>query len=403
MEELEIETLSEPLIPIEARSLDNETLICQVQPLLGVTHSENLLWNRNRPEDIANVLGTMTFQGYVNTPLQTLDGIVVQQPIRFFPLAEEAKRLVEEIRIEKLNEQWAGIPHEKLLNQSFWDQLNSLQILEQLAPLKLAKQHLPADIIDIQECLGKADNIPFNQLYYIVENCTDRYYTKVIKTFVSIIKRQFADRQLLLVTTAHCLKFLEEYLDRQAQIWKIFHKHHNIPDDLEDLHLHFDNFKTSLETDFNHLKKVTSCNIQNIQTSLNLQQKYSSSLCSHVNNIYGKLSELQKQIQHHCMYMNQGVTVQIEAPEFDPDIDRDRPPSNVKKTDEVSIQGTLPTIPIDLSLKQIQHNQLVKKLIGLMLSLCKFQEYLHRQPGQKNKDTIDIKPSTTLKIMKSPN
>ena len=149
------------------------------------------------------------------------------------------------------------------------------------------------DIIDILECLGKADNIPFNQLYYITENCADRYYTNMIKTFVSIIKRQFADRQLLLVNTVHCLKFLEEYLDRQAQIWKIFHKHHNIPDDLEDLHLHFDNFNTSLETDFNHLKEATS---RNIQTSLNLQQTYSSSLCLHVNNIYSKLLELQKQI-----------------------------------------------------------------------------------------------------------
>ena len=70
----------------------------------------------------------------------------MQQPKRFLHLAEEAKRLVEEIRIEKLNEQWAGIPHEKLLNQSFCDQLNSLQILEHLAPLELAKQHLPVDI-----------------------------------------------------------------------------------------------------------------------------------------------------------------------------------------------------------------------------------------------------------------
>ena len=144
------------------------------------------------------------------------------------PLAEEAKRLVEEICIEKLNKQWSGIPHKK---QSFWDQLNSLQILEQLAPLELAKQHLLADIIDILECLGKADNIPFNQLCYIAENCADHYYSKVIETFVAIIKRQFADRQLLLVNTAHSLKFLEEYSDRQAQIWKIFHKHHNIPDD----------------------------------------------------------------------------------------------------------------------------------------------------------------------------
>ena len=185
MEELDIETLSESLMPIDDRSSDNDTLICQVQPLLGTTHRENLqLHNRNRPEDITDVLGTNAFQGYVNTSLQTLDGIVVQQPKRFLPLAEEAKRLAEEIHIENLNEKWAGIPHKQLLNQSFRDQLNSPQILEQLAPLELAKQHLPADIIDILEHLGKADNIPFNQLYYIAENCTDRYYTKVIEALL---------------------------------------------------------------------------------------------------------------------------------------------------------------------------------------------------------------------------
>ena len=85
--------------------------------------------------------------------------------------------------------------------------------------------------------------------------------------------------------------------------------------------------------------------MQNIQTSLNLQQTYSSSLCSHVNDIYSKLSELQKQIQHHRTYMNQGDTVQIEAPDFDPDIDKDRPLSNDEKPNEVTTQGTLPTIP----------------------------------------------------------
>ena len=48
----------------------------------------------------------------------------------------------------------------------------------------------------------------------------DQYYTKVMEPFVLIIKRQFADHQLLLVNTAHCLKFLEEYIDRQSQIYK---------------------------------------------------------------------------------------------------------------------------------------------------------------------------------------
>ena len=154
------------------------------------------------PDDILDILGTRVYQGYVETPLQTLDCIIVNQPKWFLPLAEEAKRIAEEIRIEKINEQWAGIPHEQLLNQSFNDQLNSIKILEQLAPLQLEKEHLSGDIIDILERLGKADNIPFNQLYYIAENCADHYYSKVIETFVSILKCQFADRQLLLVNTA---------------------------------------------------------------------------------------------------------------------------------------------------------------------------------------------------------
>ena len=85
----------------------------------------------------------------------------------------------------------------------------------------MAKEHLPSGITDILERLRKADNIPFNQLYYIAENCADRYYSKVIKTFVFLIKRQFVDRQTLLVNTVHSLKFLEEYVNKQAQIWKV--------------------------------------------------------------------------------------------------------------------------------------------------------------------------------------
>ena len=191
-----------------------DTLISQVMPLLGITPSENTqLQNRNTPEDIADVLGTRAFQRYVDTPLQTLDGIIINQPKHFLPLTKEAKRIAEEIRIEKINEQWAGIPQEQLLNQSFNDQLNSIQMLEQLAPLQLVKENQPGDIVDILKRLGKADNIPFNQLYYIAKNCADRYYSKVIETFVVLLKCQFMDRQLLLVNTAKSLKFLEDYVD----------------------------------------------------------------------------------------------------------------------------------------------------------------------------------------------
>ena len=205
--------------PMTEVTSTGDTPVSQVTPLLGITPRENTqLQSRNMPEDIADILGTRAFQRYVDMPLQTLDGIIVKQPKHFLPLAKEAKRITEEIRIEKINEQWAGILREQLLNQSFHDQLNSIQILGQLAPLQLVKQHLPGDIVDILERLGKADNIPFNQLYYIAENCVDRYYSKVIETFVALLKCQFMDRQLLLVNTARSLKFLEEYMDRQALI-----------------------------------------------------------------------------------------------------------------------------------------------------------------------------------------
>ena len=74
-------------------------------------------------------------QEYIKTPLQTLDSIYVNQPKRFLPLAKEGKKLAEEFRKEQVASQWAGISHEKLLQESFVEQLNSLQILDQLAPL----------------------------------------------------------------------------------------------------------------------------------------------------------------------------------------------------------------------------------------------------------------------------
>ena len=305
-----------------------DTLVSQVTPLLGITPHENTqLQSRNTPEDIADILGTRAFQRYVDTPLQTLDGIIVNQPEHFLPLAKEAKRIAEEIRIDKINEQWAGIPREQLLNQSFNDQLNSIQILKQLAPLQLAKEHLPGNIVQILERLGKADNIPFNQLDYIAKNCADHYYSKVNETFVALLKWQFVDRQLILVNTARSLKFLEDYADRQALIWKIFQRHKTIPDDIQDLHLHIDNFKSNIEKEFSFLKEATRKNVENFQSSLNLQQMYSAALSFHINNIYNKLAEIQQQLSHPNQHMNTGNVIQIEAPDFDPDIDEALPTS----------------------------------------------------------------------------
>ena len=76
---------------------------------------------------------------------------------------------------------------------------------------------------------------------------------------------------------------------------------------------------------------MTRKNIENFQTSLNLQQTYSVALGSHINNIYHKILEIQ-QLPHPTQHMNTGDIIQINAPEFDPDIDG-RPP--MKEHEEI--------------------------------------------------------------------
>ena len=149
------------------------------------------------------------------------------------------------------------------------------------------------------------------------------------------------DRQLLLVNTARSLKFLEEYMDRQVLIWKIFQKHENISDDIQDLHFHIDDFKTNIEKVFSLLKEATHKNIENFQSPLNLQQTYSMALCSHVNNIYNKLVEIQQQLPHSAQHMNTGNMIQIEVPDFDPDIDEAFPIPMNQNTDHEETQGSV--------------------------------------------------------------
>ena len=165
-----------------------------------------------------------------------------------------------------------------------------------------------------------------------------------------LLKQQFADRQLLLINTTRSLKFLEEYADRQALIWKIFSKHENIPDNIFDLHLHIDDFKINIQKEFNFLKEATCKNVENFQTSINLQQTYSAALGSHINNIYHKISEIQQQLPHSTQHMNTGDVIQINALEFDPDIDS-RPPTKEHR----EIQGS--DSPIQYLSRQSKQNE----------------------------------------------
>ena len=91
LERKEIPTLSTMQETMTHTNVAADTLVSQVTPLLGITpHKSTQLQNTNTQEDIKEILGTRAFQRYVDTPIQTLDRIIVNQPKRFLPLAQEA-------------------------------------------------------------------------------------------------------------------------------------------------------------------------------------------------------------------------------------------------------------------------------------------------------------------------
>ena len=95
--------------------------------------------------------------------------------------------------------------------------------------------------------------------------------------------------------------------------------------------------QSGIEKEFTFLKEATRKNVENFQSSLNLQQTYSAALCSHINNIYNKLVEIQQQFAHPNQHMNTGDVIQIEVPDFDPDIDEALPIWNI---DHPETQGS---------------------------------------------------------------
>ena len=156
--------------------------------VIGLTTEEQCRREEDPNLTLDELLGLSSCEDHISTPLWTLDGLYVNQPNRFLPLAQEARKFAKKIKAEEEALQWSGIPVEQLLNNSFTEQLNCIQSLQQVAPLHATKDHLPKDIISILERLGKVDNTPFDKLYYLEESCADRYYTSIIKTFIEIIK-----------------------------------------------------------------------------------------------------------------------------------------------------------------------------------------------------------------------
>ena len=98
-------------------------------------------------------------------------------------------------------------------------------------------------------------------------------------------------------------------------------KYNNLPD-------HFHDLNTTLQAKFELLKKATSKNVQNIQEAVQSQQQYTTVLFGHINTLYTKLVQLDKQIQMHCIYPHpQSDVIQLNTPDYDPDIDREPAPT----------------------------------------------------------------------------
>ena len=92
-------------------------------------------------------------------------------------------------------------------------------------------------------------------------------------------------------------------------------KYHSLPD-------HFHDLKTTLQAEFDLLKEATLENKENIQEAVQSQQAYTTTLYGHINSLYTKLAQLDKQVQTHCLYPHpQSDVVQLNAPYYDPDID----------------------------------------------------------------------------------
>ena len=67
-----------------------------IEPVLGFTPVEIYRAQTEPKLTVQQLLEIESCKDYVKTPLQTLDGIYVNQPKMFLSLAKEAKKLTEE-------------------------------------------------------------------------------------------------------------------------------------------------------------------------------------------------------------------------------------------------------------------------------------------------------------------
>ena len=189
------------------------------------------------------------------------------------------------------------------------------------------------------------DNTPFNKLYHLVENCVDHYYSSIIKNFIEIIKCSATDHQIVLVNTSRALKYLEDFGQWQSQLIKVLKKYHLLPD----------NFK-NLQLQFRFLKKATSKNIEHLQQAINVQQNCAATICTYINSILPHITKPEQTV----LKLQKQITmdhdrVQLNAPDYDPDIDGPQPLKRHVNTAVVSVQNHF--IPSESEILDVTESQ----------------------------------------------
>ena len=97
-----------------------------------------------------------------------------------------------------------------------------------------------------------------------------------------------------------------------------------------------------MKSQFHFLKEATSRSIENQQHATIVQQTYTASLCSYINNIFPQITKLEDTIHklNHKLTTEQD-TIQINALDFDPDIIGPNIPRAHNNTMVVSVQELL--------------------------------------------------------------
>ena len=130
---------------------------------------------------------------------------------------------------------------------------------------------------------------------------------------------------------ARALKYLENFGQRQSQLFTFLEKYHLLPDSLE-----------NLQSPFGFLKQATSKNIEHLQQAITVQQTYTVNLCTDINNILPHITKLEEAIlQLEQKFTTEQDTVQLNALDFDLDIDGPNFPRTHNNTAVISVQEQL--------------------------------------------------------------